>query len=328
MTLSTRYPRLLLLAAAAMACVAPAGSATAQGFPSKPIRLVVPFAPGGALDNMARALGKSLGETTGQTVLVENRPGANSAIGTVAVARSAPDGYTLLVQGSAFLIVPSMMQSAGYDALREFVPVNNLARVPQILVVHPSSPARNINELVASSKAAPGQLNFGSGGSGSSGHMATELLMQLTGARLTHVPYKGNAPALVDLLGGQLQLMFDNFPTALPHVKTGKLRALGVTSARRSPSLPEVPAIGEFVPGYEASIFQAVFAPAGTPRDIVARLHAEIARFADDPANKTRYHALGVDLEGSPSPEKFSAQIAAEHERWTAIVRQAGIKAD
>lgn len=307
-----------------------AGSASvhAQSYPSKPIRLVVPYAGGGALDNIARVLAKSMGETLAQPVIVENKPGANSVIGTVSVARAAPDGYTLIVQPTAFLLVPGMMSGASYDPLKEFVPVSNIAYVSQILVVHPAVPAKNLAELIALAKAKPAELNYGSGGAGTSSHMANELLMRQAGIRLTHVPYKGNAPALIDVLGGRVEMMSDNTPTALPHVTAGRLRALGVTTAKRSPLLPDVPAIGEVVPGYEAGIFQALFAPAGTPRDVVARLHVAVTRFTTDAALRERYTQQGVELDSGESPEKFAAQVARDHEKWSAIVRQAGIRVE
>lgn len=320
--------RSLLMAAAAIICLAAVGEAGAQAYPAKPIRLVVPFVGGGALDNIARTLAKSLTESLGQPVIVENKPGANSVIGTVAVARSAPDGYNLLVQATAFLVVPGMMQSVTYDPIRDFTAVSNITYVSQVLLVHPSVPAKSVGELIALAKARPSELNYGSGGAGTSSHMANELLMRQAGIVLTHVRYKGNAPALVDLLGGRLQMMSDNLPTALPHVTAGRLRALGVTTAKRSPLLPEIPAIGEIVPGYEAGIFQALFAPANTPKEIIARLHAGVAKFANDQGNKERFAQQGVELESSQSPEQFAKQVASDYEKWSTIVRQAGIKAE
>ena len=312
----------------ALVWLAGAASAHAQPYPAKPIRLVVPYVGGGALDNIARVLAKSLSETLAQPVIVENRPGANSVIGSLSVARAAPDGYTLIVQPTAFLLVPGMMPGTTYDPLKDFAPIGNIAYVSQILMVHPAVPAKNLAELIALAKAKPGELNYGSGGAGTSSHMANELLMRQAGIRLTHVPYKGNAPALIDVLGGRVQIISDNTPTALPHVSAGRLRALGVTTAKRSPLLPDVPAIGEVVPGYEASIFQALFAPAGTPREIIARLHAALTRFTTDSANRERYTQQGVELDSGESPEKFAAQVALDHEKWSAIVRQAGIKAE
>ncbi len=325
---ASRTRRLLISAAGALLCLSAAGGVSAQPYPSKPIRLVVPFAGGGALDNIARALAKSLTESFGQPVFVENKPGANSVIGSVSVARAAPDGYTLLVQATAFLTVPAMMQGVSYDPLREFTAVSNIAYVSQILVVHPSVPAKTVGELIALAKARPSELNYGSGGAGTSSHMANELLVRQAGISLTHVPYKGNAPALVDVLGGRLQMMSDNVPTALPHINSGRVRALGVTTARRLALLPEVPAIGETIPGYEAGIFQALFAPANTPRDIVARLHAGVSKFTGDPANRERQIQQGVELDSSEAPERFAAKVAVDYEKWSTIVRQAGIKVE
>ncbi|MBL8385371.1 MAG: tripartite tricarboxylate transporter substrate binding protein [Burkholderiales bacterium] len=312
----------------AVALAAPA-PARAQTFPTGPVRIVLPFATGGALDVMARAVAASMTTTLGQSVFVESRPGGNSVIGTQAVARAAPDGHTLLIQATAFLIVPAMMPSTPtYDPLKEFAPISNVSLVSQVLVVPPSSTAKNAAEFIALAKARPGALNYGSGGAGTSAHMAAELLMRQAGMQLVHVPYKGNAPALVDLLGGRLDLMFDNIPSLLQHIGAGRLRPLGVTSLKRSPLLPDVPAISETVPGYEASIFQGLFAPAGTPPAVLARLHAAVVRFTDDPANKERFAQQGTLLEGSASPQAFAARLAADSEKWVGIVRQAGIRAE
>ena len=309
----------------ALACAAHAQD-PAAAYPSRPIRLIVPFTPGTSIDILARVVAQRLTEVWGQQALVENRAGAGGIIGTEMGAKATPDGYTLLVQATAFLAVPAMMQSATYDPIREFIPVSNISYVSQILVVHPSVPVKTVGELIALAKAKPAELNYGSGGAGTSSHMANELLMRQTGIQLTHIPYKGNAPALVDVLGGRLQMMSDNIPTSLPHVVAGRLRALGVTTAKRLPLLPDVPSIGEFVPGYEASIFQALFAPANTPKEIVARLYAEVAKFTNDPANKERQIQQGVELESGESPERFAAQVAADYKKWSTIVRQAGIK--
>lgn len=306
-----------------------AGDAAAQAFPSKPIRMVNPFAAGGALDVMARAVAKSMSDTLQQQVFVDNRPGANGVVGTAQVARSAPDGYTILIQGTIFLLAPTMMGNVTtYDPIRELAPISNIAHVPQILLVPPTSEANSLAELIALARAKPTQLNYGSGGTGSSAHMATELLTRLTGTKMTHVPYRGDGPALSDLLGGQLQLKFENVPTALPHMKAEKLKALGVTTAQRLPLLPDLPAVGEMVPGYEASIFQALFAPANTPKEIMDKLHGAVAAFANDPATRESYVQQGVVLQASASPESFAKQIAQDHEKWTAIVKEAGIKVE
>ncbi|MBM3347714.1 MAG: tripartite tricarboxylate transporter substrate binding protein [Betaproteobacteria bacterium] len=303
--------------------------ARAQTFPTGPVRIVLPFATGGALDVMARAVAASMTATLGQSVFVESRPGGNSVIGTRAVARAAPDGHTILIQATAFLVVPAMMPSTPtYDPLKEFAPISNVSLVSQVLVVPPSSAAKTTAEFIALAKARPGALNYGSGGAGTSAHMAAELLMRQAGLQLVHVPYKGNAPALVDLLGGRLDLMFDNIPSLLQHIAAGRLRPLGVTSLKRSPLLTEVPAISETVPGYEASIFQGLFAPAGTPPAVLARLHAAVVRFTDDPANKERFAQQGTLLEGSVSPQAFATRLAADSEKWVGIVREAGIRAE
>jgi tripartite-type tricarboxylate transporter receptor subunit TctC len=299
----------------------------AQKYPDRPVRIVVPFVGGGALDAVARDVGRSLMETLGQPFYVDNKPGANSVIGTTQVAKSPPDGYTLLVTATAFLIVPSMARDVTYDPIRDFVPVSNLTFVPQVLMVNASSGIETLPELIRTLKSKPGELSFGSGGLGTSSHMAAELLARQAGVKMIHVPYKGNAPALVDLLGGRLFLMFDNISSALGHIRSGKLKALGVTSTTRFPLLPDVPAIGEILPGYQASIFQAVFAPAGTPADIVEKLRAAVVKFTNDPANRERYKLAGTELVGS-EPGQLALQVRSEMERWTDVVKRAGIKAD
>lgn len=307
--------------------LARAQGGAAQGYPGRPVRLIVPFAGGGALDAVARDVAKSLTQTLGQPFFVENRPGANSVIGSTLVAKSPPDGYTLLVTATAFVIVPSIVQNATYDPIKDFVPVSNLTFVPQVLMVNSSSGITTLPALIQHLKARPGELSYGSGGAGTSSHMAAELLVRQADVKLIHVPYKGNAPAMLDLLGGRLFLMYDNISSVLGHIKSGKVKALGVTSTSRFPLLPDVPAIGEVLPGYQASIFQGVFAPAGTPPDIVEKLRQAIVVFTSDPANRERYKQGGTELVGS-EPGQFARQVAAETERWTDIVRRAGIKSE
>ena len=324
--------RAVITTAASVMCMGASGLARsqgggAQGYPDKPVRIIVPFAGGGALDAVARDVAKSLTQSLGQPFFVENRPGANSVIGTMQVAKSPPDGYTLLVTATAFVIVPSMAQNVTYDPIKDFAPVSNLTFVPQVLMVNSSSGINTLPELIQQLKAKPGELSYGSGGAGTSSHMAAELLARQAGVKLIHVPYKGNAPALLDLLGGRLFLMFDNISSSVAHIKGGKVRALGVTSSDRFALLPDVPAVGEVLPGYQASIFQGVFAPAGTPPDIVEKLRAAIVKFTSDPANRERYKQGGTELAGS-EPGQFARQVAAETERWTDIVKRAGIKAD
>lgn len=304
------------------------GTAGAQTYPSKPVRMIVPFAGGGALDSVARDLARSLSLTLGHPFFVENKPGANSVIGSAQVARSTPDGYTLLVTATAFLILPSMMSNVPFDPVRDFVPVSNMTFVPQVLMVNTSSGINSLADLVKMVKSKPGELSFGSGGAGTSSHMAAEMLARQADLKLIHVPYKGNAPALLDLMGGRLYLMFDNISSTLEHIKSGRLRALGVTSPKRFPLLPDVPAIGEILPGYEASIFQGLFAPANTPPEIVEKLRLAIVKFTSDPANKERYKLGGTNLVGSESAGQFAKQIAVDMDRWTEIVKSAGIKAE
>lgn len=325
------YPKWLgkaVLATAAALSLGAVGTAGAQSYPSKPVRMIVPFAGGGALDSVARDLARSLTLTLGQPFFVENKPGANSVIGSTQVARSAPDGYTLLVTATAFLILPSMMSNVPFDPVRDFVPVSNMTFVPQVLMVNSSSGIISLADLVKMVKSKPGELSFGSGGAGTSSHMAAEMLAHQAGLKLIHVPYKGNAPALLDLMGGRLYLMFDNLPSILEHIKSGRLRALGVTSPKRFALLPDVPAIGEILPGYEASIFQGLFAPANTPPDVVEKLRLAVVKFTSDPANKERYKLGGTDLVGSESPSQFAKQIAVDMDRWTEIVKSASIKAE
>jgi len=321
--------RTLLATAFSLACATFAGAADAQQpYPSKPIRLVVPFGAGGGVDITTRAMAKIISPGLGQSVIVDNRTGANGSIGAQAVARSEPDGHTFLITGTIFLIFPSMVANAPYDPLREFTPVGLIGWVPQILVVHPALPVKSVDELIALAKGRPGQLNYASGGNGSGAHMAAELFMRQANVKMTHVPYKSDAPAIVDLLGGHIMVKFDNVVTSLPHVKAGKLRALGLTSATRSRLLPDVPAIAERVPGYEASIFYAMFAPAGTPPEIVNRMHSELTKFTNSADSREAFARQGVDLQSSPSPKEFAAFVKSDFGKWAKIIREAGIKAD
>ncbi|MGE3922055.1 MAG: tripartite tricarboxylate transporter substrate binding protein [Lautropia sp.] len=300
----------------------------AQQFPSKPIRIVVPFGVGGGVDITTRALAKSFTEGLGQTIVVDNKTGGNGIIGTQFAAKSDPDGYTLLVTGTIFLVVPSMIPSAPYDPLRDFTPVGVIGWVPQLLVVHPELRVNTIDELIARAKADPGKLSYASGGNGSGAHMAMELFMRQAGISMTHVPYKSDAPAMVDVLGGQVPAKFDNVVTSLPHVTSGKLRALGITSPKRFDRLPDLPTVSESLPGYEASIFYAMFAPAGTPPEVIARLHRELSRFTENPETRDSFARQGVDLQSGTSPQDFAAFIKADHAKWARIVKEAGIKAE
>ena len=306
-----------------------AGGAWAQAYPVKPIRLVVPFPPGGATDIHARAVAQKLTDAWGQSVIVDNRPGAGGNIGSELVAKAAPDGYTLeMGTVGTHAINASLYSKMPYDHVRDFAPVILVAGVPNVLVVNPGLPVNSVQELIAYAKANPGKLNFASSGSGTSIHLAGELFKVMAGVQMTHVPYKGSSPALQDLLGGQVQLMFDNLPPSLPHIKAGKLRALGVTSATRAPALPDVPTIAESgLPGFEASSWFGVLAPAGTPPAIIAKLNAEIAKWLDTPEAKEKMLALGANAAGG-TPEDFAKHIAAETAKWAKVVKESGAKVD
>jgi tripartite-type tricarboxylate transporter receptor subunit TctC len=317
-----------LLSLVALTHPSPAG-AQAGAFPNKPMRIVVPFPAGGTTDILARAVAQQLTQAWGQQVIVDNRPGAGGNIGSELVAKSAPDGYTLLMGTvGTHAINPSLYAKMPYDHVRDFAPVILVAGVPNVLVVHPSVPANNVAELIAWGKANPGKLNFASSGSGTSIHLAGELFRVQTGIQMTHVPYKGSAPAIQDLLGGQVQLMFDNLPSALPQIKAGKLRALGVTSATRAAALPDVPTIAESgLPGFEASSWFGLLAPAGTPRDVVVKLDAEVAKWLASQDARDKLLAQGAIAAGG-TPEDFSAHIAAETAKWAKVVKESGAKVD
>lgn len=299
----------------------------AQAYPTKPIRLVVPVAPGGNLDIVSRAMAERLSEAVGRPLLVENKAGANSIIGTEFVARSAPDGYTFLMVASTYIIVPSLSAKPAYDPVRDLTGVSLIAWIPQILIVNPSVPARSVRDLIAYAKVNPGKLNYGtSGGSGS--HVASELFKRLAGVDIAPILYKGLAPALVDVLGGHVSMMIDTISTSTTHVREGKVRALGVTSPGRSALFPDVPSISETIPGYESRIFNAMMAPVGTPKPIVDRMHREIARVVQSADLQNRFAQQGVEMTASASPEQFSDFIKTDYERWSKVIREAGIKAE
>ena len=316
-----------LLTAAFLAAAVPAG-VLAQAYPVKPVRVVVPLVPGGNLDIVARAVSQRLGEALGQQFVVENRPGASSLVGTQYVAKSAADGYTLLAMANTFTSVPAVIASPGYDPVRDFTGVSLTCKVAQVLVVNPALPVKSVKELVALAKARPGELSYGSSGNGSTGHFAAELFNQRAGLRMLHVPYKGNAQALTDIMAGQVMMMYDQVSTSAPLVKAGKLRALAVTSRTPSSLFPGVPTVDEAgVKGYEAITFNGLMAPAGTPRDVLARLQAEIAKVVALPALRSNFLDRGVELAASGAPEEFSAYIRNEVAANAKLARNAGIKA-
>ncbi|MDB5810721.1 MAG: hypothetical protein JWN94_2843 [Betaproteobacteria bacterium] len=302
--------------------------AAAQTYPAKPVRLVVSVQPGGNLDLMGRSVAEKVSEGLGQRMYVENRPGANSTIGLGAVARAAPDGYTFVMLAQSGLIAAMMMRNPPYDPVRDFAGVSLIATLPQLLVVHKSLPITSVKALVALAKARPGELNCSSSGNGSGSHLALELFNRMAGVRITRIPYNGDGPAIIDLLGGQVPMKFDNVSTALSHVRAGQLRALGVTSPTRSALLPDVPAISETVPGYQMSIFNGMVAPAATPPEILARVHAEIVKFTTTPEIRNRFASQGVELQASPSPEQFTAYLKSEYAKWAKVMDDAGIKAE
>ena len=305
-------------------CAAP-GAQTAS-YPTKPVRFIVPSAVGGGTDIIARAIALKLGESIGQQYLVDNRPGAGQMIGIELAAKSPADGYTILMAASTLAINPIMYKKVPYDPVRDFAPITQAATLPNVLVVHPSLPVKSVAELIAYAKAHPGQLNFASAGIGTSPQMSIELLKSMAGIDMVHIPYKGTAPGVVDVLAGQVLVMAPNLLTALPHIKSGKLRALAVTSVRRSVALPDVPTVAEAgLPGYDSTQWYGVLAPAGTQREIVARLHDEIARALRDAEVGKRLAADGAEPVGS-SPEEFAAFIKSESEKWARVAKAAGIQ--
>ena len=322
---TARISRLAL----ATAFAASAASALAQPYPSQPIKMIVPFTAGGTTDILARTIGQKLGEAWKQPVIVENKPGAGGNIGADTVAKAKPDGYTLLMGTiGTQAINQSLYAKMPYDAAKDFAPITLVAIVPNVLLVHPSVPAKNVAELVALAKSKPGQLNFASSSTGGSPHLSGEMFKQMTGTDIVHVPYKGSAPAITDLLGGQVSMMFDNLPSGLPHVQGGKLRALAVTSAKRSPAAPDIPTIAESgVTGYEVDSWFGILAPAGTPKEIVAKLNAEIVKILQMPDVKERLAAQGAVPVGN-TPEQFAEHIARETAKWAKVVKTSGAKVD
>ena len=301
--------------------------ARAQTFPSRPVRIVVPTAAGGPNDILTRLIGQWLSEHLGQPVIIENRPGAGTNLATEVVVRAPPDGYTLFSAGPASAINATLYDKLSFNFLRDTAPVAGIMRVSNILVVHPSFPAKTVPEFIAYAKANPGKLSMASGGIGSGSHMAGELFKMMAGVDMVHVPYRGAGPALGDVLGGQVQVMLDLMPNSIGHVRAGKLRGLAVTTAMRSQELPDIPTVGDFVPGYEASAVFGIFAPRGTPVDIVDKLNKEINAGLADPSIKARLAQLsGTVLAGSAAD--LGKLFADETEKWGKVIRAANIKAE
>ena len=321
--------RRLTLGFLALVLAALLPAAHAQAWPAKPIHFVVPYPPGGPLDTVARLVGQKVSDALKQPMIVENKPGAGGNIGTQAVARSAPDGYTILMGAVAtHAINPALYANIPYDATRDFIAVTQLASTPNVLVVNPSVPAVSVKELVAYAKANPGKLSFGSGSTGSAGHLAGELFKTLAGIDMVHVPYKGAAPAMQDLVGGRIQLMFDNLASSLAQVKAGTIRALAVTTARRTALAPQLPTIAESgLAGFDISTWFGIFVPAGTSGDVVERLHAEFKRALASPQVSERMLALGAEPVGS-SPAEFAAFVKSEAEKYAQLVKASGATVD
>jgi tripartite-type tricarboxylate transporter receptor subunit TctC len=304
-----------------------AGGALAAQYPDRPVRVIVASPPGGGTDLSTRMVTPRLGEVLGQNIVVDNRGGASGNIGAEAAARAAPDGYTLLTAAASLTSNPFLMKKVPYDLERDFAPVSLMITLPNVLISHPSLPAKNVKELIAFVKARPGQLSYASAGVGSVPHLMMELFVGMGGLKMVHVPYKGAGPALVDVIAGHVPVMASNILSTLPHVKARRVRAYGLTSATRSAAAPEIPAIAEAgLPGYEAVQWFGLLAPAGTPRDIVMRLHAAVVQALGDPATKERFTASGATPAPSASPEEFGAFMRAETKKWGKVIKAAGIK--
>jgi tripartite-type tricarboxylate transporter receptor subunit TctC len=325
MKLSRR--RFLEFAGGAIALAAATRRASAQGYPNRSVRLIIGYTPGGSADLTARLMGQWLSEKLGQSFVIENRPGGGTNIATEAVLRAAPDGYTLLLVAPANAINATLYDKLNFDYIKESEPIAALIRFPNVVCVNPSVPVKSIPELIAYAKANPGKLNMASSGNGSTIHMSGELFKMLTGINMVHVPYRGGAPALTDLIAGQVQVMFDNIPTCAEHVKSGKLRGLAVTSTTRSDVLPDLPPVADFLPGYEASAWYGIGAPKGTPPDIVERLNKAVNEILADPRVKAKFAEYGAMLIPGSAAD-FGKLLVDETEKWGKVVKFAGAKVD
>ncbi len=312
----------------ALSAVAPSVAQTTGVYPNQSIRMVVPYPPGGPTDITARVVAAEMSKTLGQSVVIDNRPGASGMIGSEMVTKAASDGYTLLANASIHVINPSVYPDMRFDAIKDFAPITQLAQVPLVLVVPANSPIKSVKDLVEYAKANPGKVNFGSAGSASAQHLAGESFKIAAGIQMQHIPYKGSAPALTDLAGGQLQLMFDSMPSATPMINSGKLRAIAVTTATRAKARPDLPTIAESgFPGFDISTWYAYWAPKGTPADIVEKLSAAAAQALKNPEVIAKYEAMGAEPVGS-TPKQFAAYVESEAKKWNDIVKKSGAKLD
>ncbi len=315
------------LLALALLCVASVGPARAADYPTRPVKWIVPYPPAGTTDVLARIIAQWLTEKLGQPFVIENRPGAGNNLGTEAVVKAAPDGYTMLLVNPANGINATLYKELSFNVIRDIAPVAGIVRTPNVMEVTPSFPAKTVAEFIAYCKANPGKINMASSGRGTSVHLSGELFKSMTGCQMLHVPYKGAGPALTDLMGGQVDVIFDNLPSSVGHIKGGKIRALAVTSAERDPSLPEVPTVAETVPGYEATAWFGIGMPKGTPKDVIEKVNAEVNRALADPKMRARLAELG----GKPiagTPEDFGKVIAAETAKWEKVVISSGAKVE
>lgn len=327
--MNREFTRALRVAFCALAAFAGSSAALAQSYPSKPVRILVPYAPGGPYDDIARVVAQNLGELWGQAVVVDNRGGAGGMIGAEAVAKASPDGYTLLLGNSGPMTInPTLQPKMLYDAQKDFAPVTMVLSGQMVLVVHPSLPVKNVRELVRLAKAKPGQLNYASAGVGNLQHLGMELLQSLAGIKLNHVPYKGAAPAFIDLIAGQVDLMFANIVGALPHVKSGRVRALAVSSAKRAAVLPEVPSVAESgYPMFDATTWTGIFAPAATSKEIIVKLHDDIIKVLQRQSVRNRLAAQGSEVVAG-TPEQLAAFMRTETALFAKIIRSANIRAE
>ena len=306
--------------------LAPGAASFAQQYPAKPVRIITTFPPGGPTDFVARAIGQKFAEAWGQQFIVDHRPGAGGVIGTEAAIRAAPDGYTLLLGTSSGLSVnPALNEKLPYNPSRDLAPISLVVVNPQLLIAHPSLPARSVKELIALARARPGQINYASVGQGSPNHMGMEMLKAMAGINMVHIPYKGTAPAVTDIIAGHVSLMFNSMPSVLPQVKAGRLRALAVGSAKRSPAVPDIPAVAETVPGFDYVTWYGLFAPAATPKEIISRLNAELVRMLGEAELAQRFASQGAEPR-STTPEELGRFMRAEYERWKTVIRTANIR--